>query len=81
MPSSNICINESAIKFFGRKVNAYKLLYKLAKKGFLLYTLASEGGLVHDFVLSSSQEALEGRKDYIILLLATRTTRRHKKTT
>lgn len=58
-----------------------KLDHKPAKKGFVCYVLTSHGGLVHDWIMHSSQQGLEGVPEGISLDLATRTTRKRKRGT
>lgn len=79
IPSSHICVDESTIKFHGRKLDVHRLDHKPAKRGFVVYALTSDGGLMHDFVVSSSQDGLEGVPEGITIELPTRTTRKRKR--
>lgn len=79
IPSSNICVDESTIKFHGRKLDVHRLDHKPAKRGFVVYALTSDGGLMHDFVVSSSQDGLEGVPEGITIELPTRATRKRKR--
>jgi hypothetical protein len=75
IPSSHICVDESAIKFHGRTYQAYDLSHKPAKRGFVIYPLTSYGGIIHDFAVSSRQYGIEGVERGISIELATRSTR------
>ena len=81
IPSSHICVDESSIKFFGRKKDKYKLPHKPAKEGFVCYALTSYGGLIHDFCMSSSQDRLEGIGEGYTIDLTTRNLRKRKRGT
>lgn len=59
IPLSHLVMDESSLKFHGHKRDGYQLLHKLVKQGFILYTIASTGSLVHNFIISSSQEEIE----------------------
>jgi hypothetical protein len=78
LPSSHICVDESSIKFHGRTREVYDLTHKPAKRGFVVYTLTSHGGLIHDFTVASRQSGIEGVKGGLTVNLATRTTRLRK---
>ena len=54
-PLSHIAIDESTIKFFSRNKNKSLMKHKPAKEGFLLYSLYSYGGFIHDFILFLSK--------------------------
>jgi hypothetical protein len=58
IPGSHLVVDESAIKFHGRKRDKYRIPNKPAKEGFVFYAVASHGGFVHDFTVSSSQDHL-----------------------
>jgi hypothetical protein len=76
IPGSHLVVDESAIKFHGRKQDKYRLPNKPAKEGFIFYAVTSHGGLVHDFMVSSSQDHLEGVPDHgITINTPTRTVR------
>jgi len=79
IPSSHICVDESIIKFHGQKIDALKLPHKPAKEGFLLYVLTSHGGLIHDFIVVSSQEGVEGSPEGITLSIPTKSVRKRKR--
>ena len=81
IPSSHICVDESTIKFHGRKIDTYLLTHKPAKEGFVCYTIVSYSGLIHDFIVSSSQDGPEGVSQGITIDLPTRTMRIRKKGT
>lgn len=81
IPSSHLCVDESTVKFHGRKSDKFLLAHKPAKEGFILYSLASHGGLIHDFLVASSQHGIELNDNGITLDIATRTTRARKRGT
>ena len=75
VPGSHIAVDETAIKFHGRKRDIYRMAHKPAKQGFTFYAVASPGGMLHDFLVSSSQDGIEGIPDGISIDLPTRTVR------
>jgi transposase IS4-like protein len=79
IPGSHICVDESIIKFYGHKTDTFKVPHKPAKEGFLLYVLASHGGLVHDFVVVSSQTGIEAVPTGITLDIPTKSLRKRKR--
>ena len=81
IPGSHLAVDESAIKFHGRNSNKFRLAHKPAKEGFVLYALASEGGILHDFMLWGSRDGLEYHKQGTTINIPSRTTRERKKST
>ena len=81
IPSSHIAVDESTIEFHGKLKYIFLLKHKPAGSSFLIYALASHGGLVHDILFSSSQDGLESFKEGISINLATRGTRKRKRGT
>ena len=79
IPSSHIAVDESTIKFYGRKSDKVLMRHKPAKEGFIIYTCASYGGAVHDFTLFSSQTGTETDSQGISINLPTRTTRERQR--
>lgn len=79
IPSSHFAVDESAIKFHGCQRNTYLLANKPAKEGFVFYALASYGGIIHDFIVSSSQEGVNEVGKGIKVNLPTRSVRQRKK--
>lgn len=79
IPSSHIYINESTIKFHGHKLDIFKLPHKPAKEGFICYALTSNGGLIHDFIVASSQNGLEGVPEGITLEIPTKSVRKRER--
>ena len=72
LPSSHVAVDEITIKFHGHKKDLYKMDHKPAQFGILLYGVTSHGGLLHDFLVASSEEGLEGVKQGISIDLSTR---------
>lgn len=79
IPSSHICVDESAIKFHGRSANSMKLPHKPAKEGFILYALCSHGGILHDFQVYSAKHGIEGVPQGITVNLPTKSVRKRKR--
>jgi hypothetical protein len=79
VPGSHICVDEAALKFHGRKKDKVKIPHKPAKEGFICYALASHGGLIHDFIVASSQHGLEGIPTGITISTTTRELRKRKR--
>ena len=80
-PGSHFAIDESAIEFHGRMRNKFRLAHKPAGESFVLYSLASDRGILHDFMLWGSRDGLEYHKDGTTVDIPSRTTRERKKGT
>lgn len=82
LPGSHLAVDESSIKFHGRSRHIFRLDHKPDKSGFIVYIIASHGGAIHDFLVSSPKEGIESiPRDGITVDLATRTTRARKQGT
>lgn len=60
IPGSHLALDESVIKFHGHSIHTFKLSHKPGKQGFVIYAIATHSGLIFDFIVSSSQDGLEG---------------------
>ena len=81
IPSSHIAVDESTIKFHGRKQDLFLARHKPQKMGFVFLCLASSGGLMHDVLVYSSWDGVEGCQGGLTIDLATRNTRKRKRST
>lgn len=79
IPSSHLAVDESSIKFHGRKKDTYRMPHKPAREGFNFYAVGSRQGIIHDFVVTSSQKGVEDVPDGITLDLPTRSVRNRKR--
>ncbi|KAG7004901.1 hypothetical protein G7Y79_00022g051220 [Physcia stellaris] len=80
-PGSHFAIDESAVEFHGRMSNKFRLSHKSAGEGFVLYALASDKDILHDFMVWGSRDDLEYHKNGITIDILSRTTRERKKGT
>ena len=78
-PSTNVAVDESAIKFHGRKADLFDLRHKPSHNDFLFLPIASEGDLVHDCIVLSSKNGIEGDEGGIPINLVTYSTRKRKR--
>ena len=81
VPGSHFAIDESAIKFHGLNRNKFQLRHKPAKEGFIIFALASNGSILHDFMLWGSRDGLEYNKKSTTVNISSRTTRERQKST
>ena len=81
VPDNHLAVNKSTIKFHSHNSNKFRLAHKPAKKGFVLYALASEKEILHDFMLWNSRDGLEYHKQGTTVNIPSRTTKERKKST